>query len=208
MRSFYNDNKGNYREGNILIFLECSIDNYLQILENKVEIEKINNKQIFFDENGKLSLDFDSDSFLLLTKKNHKLIIQSIITLCAFLESLINEIGSIELGSPYFKDNLDSLSILAKWEVTLKLVYGESLNKSENYYRNYKDLITARNKLVHYKSKIVGKNQDITPLDYYEKILFESIKSLPKLIEDFEKLNKTKGTISIIEIKSQFSRLK
>lgn len=208
MKTYYHDKKNNYREGNIIIFLECCIDNYIEILENKIEIEKILKKEDVNIQDGNLVLNPDSDLFIHLKKKNHKLIIQSIITLCAFLESLINEIGSIELGSRYFKDNLDSLSILAKWEVVLKLIYGKSLNKSENYYRNYKDLIIARNKLIHYKSKILIKNKDITPLDYYEEILSESIKSLPKLLEDFEKLNETKGTMSTIEIKCQFSRIK
>lgn len=194
MRTFYHDSKNNYREGNIIIFLECCIDNYLQILVNKVEIEKIfAEKDLWIIENGKsfLNPNIDSDYCSNLIKTNHKLIIQSIITLSSFMESLINEIGSVELGSGYFNDNLDSLSILTKWEVVLRLIYGKSLNKSENYYRNYKNLVNARNSLVHYKSKIVNI-KNIPPLDFYEKILFESINSLPLLFKDFEELNEKK----------------
>lgn len=207
MRTFYHDSKNNYKEGNIVIFLECCIDNYLNILDNRNEIEKILDNEHYLIEDGELILNPDSDLYVILIKKNHKLIIQSIIMLCSFLESLINEIGSVELGSGYFKDNLDSLSILAKWEIVLKLIYGKSLNKSENYYKCYKNLVIARNSLVHYKSKVVDLKK-MTPLDYYEKILFESIKSLPSLLKDFEELNIKKNTISMIEIKSQFSRIK
>ena len=210
MRSFYHDIKGNYREGNIVIFLECCVDNYIQIIENKSELEKVfGREELWIVEDGKsfLNPDIDTDRVSKLTKNNHKLVIQSIITLTTFIESFINEIGMVELGSKYYKDNLDTLSIISKWEIVLRIIYGKSLNKGLKYYENIKNLISARNSLVHYKSKIADIN-NLAPLDYYEKILIDSVSSLPLLFEDFEELNKTKNLISTIEIKSQFSRIK
>jgi hypothetical protein len=210
MRSFYLDKNGNSREGNIIIFLECTIDNHIQIAENKISIEQLyNGKEVWIivNDNEILNPDIDYERISKLSKQNYKLVIQSIITLCAFLESLINEIGLIDLGSKYFKENIDSLSITAKWEIVLKIVYGKSINKSDKYNEDLKKLITARNSLVHYKTKVANLDND-KDLDYFEQILTSTINTLPNLFKDLEIINRKKNVISMADIKSQFQRIR
>lgn len=209
MKSFYLDKNGNSREGNIIIFLECCIDNYLQIAENRIIISQFDEKDFWITVNNIkiLNPEIDFDILSKLSKQNYKLVIQSIITLCAFLESFINEIGLIELGSKYYKENIDSLSIAAKWEIVLKLVYGKGINKSKNYYEDFTNLIKARNNLVHYKTKETNIN-DNKSHNHFEQILNKSINSLPKLFEDFEIINRENYVVPIVEIKSQFQRIK
>ncbi len=209
MKSFYLDKNGNSREGNIIIFLECCIDNYLQIAENRIIISQFDEKDFWITVNNIkiLNPEIDFDKLSKLSKQNYKLVIQSIITLSAFLESFINEIGLIELGSKYYKENIDSLSIAAKWEIVLKLVYGKGINKSKNYYEDFTNLIKARNNLVHYKTKETNTN-DNKSLNHFEQILNKSINSLPKLFEDFEIINRENYIVPIVEIKSQFQRIK
>lgn len=208
MKSFYLDKNGNSREGNILIFLECSIDNYLQISENKSIIEKLyGEKELWITVNNTeiLNSEIDFDKISKLSKQNYKLVIQSIVILCTFLESFINEVGIVELGSKYYKENVDSLSIKSKWEIVLKLVYGKGIDKSKKYYEDFIKLITARNNLVHYKTK--GTTEIFEKdLNYFEETFFNSISSLSNFFDDFELLNKEKYVISLIEIKSQLRR--
>lgn len=208
MKSFYLDKNGNSREGNILLFLESSIDNYLQIIKNKDIIEKLYGEKelwLTIHDTKILNSEIDFDTISRLSKQNYKLVIQSIIILCTFLETFINEVGIVELGSKYYKENIDSLSVKAKWEIVLKLLYGKGINKSKKYYQDFTQLITARNNLVHYKTKETV-NISEKDINYFEEIFFNSIISLPSLFDDFEVLNKEKYVISLIEIKSQLRR--
>ena len=161
LQKFYTDYKGELRSGNIELFLQISIDIYLEILNIKTRIdilhEKLNPKDIpdpkkfvvervqFYDEIG------------FLNKKNYKLAIQGIITLSTYYEALINEIGVVELGSKYYKENLDKLSVQAKWEIILRLIYSKGIDKNSQEYESLNEIITLRNKLVHYKTKTLGK---------------------------------------------------
>lgn len=209
MRTFYHDSKGDYREGNYMIFLECAIDNYLNILNIKNELDSILGiDDLWLIVNGEAILNptIDTNKMSYLNKVKYKIVIQTIIMLSTFFEALINEIGMVGLGNKYYKDNLDTLSILIKWDVVLKLIYGENLNKNKKYFEKLSKLISTRNSLVHYKSKIANLNE-IKPLDYYEIVLLESINILSDFFNDFDTINYQKKVISLVEIKKQLLRI-
>jgi len=139
MNTIYTDNKGNLRVGNIDIFLEISIDNYFAA--DKLHQEKKNllkcKKKLTDPFNGKeyeISGAGNLDRLFIIQNDSYKFEIQGIISLVIFYEALINEIGITELGSTYFKENLDKLSIKSKWEIIPKLVYNGSINKDSKYY--------------------------------------------------------------------------
>lgn len=79
------------------------------------------------------------------------------IILSTYYEALINEIGVVELGSKYYKENLDKLSVQAKWEIVMKLIYSKSIDRGSKDFESLNKIISLRNKLVHYKTKTLEK---------------------------------------------------
>lgn len=158
MYRFYLDYKGQKRTGNIELFLQISIDNYDKVVacnEELTELRKIELRKNV--ENGSLT---EKEKEILtrtgnLSRAKYKNTIQGIIVLASYYEALINEIGRIELGSKYYSDNIDKLSVTAKWEVVLKLIYGKSLRKDSQQYESMNSIIKERNNLVHYKTKVL-----------------------------------------------------
>jgi hypothetical protein len=69
------------------------------------------------------------------------------------VEAAINDYAAWQLGDNYFDTHLSSLDVLSKWVVIPKLVCGKSIDKSGPAYSALKQLITARNDLVHNKSR-------------------------------------------------------
>nr|BFF36357.1 hypothetical protein BACT7_12190 [Tenacibaculum mesophilum] len=113
-----------------------------------------------------------------LEKEKYKSSIEGIIILSSYYEALINEIGRIELGSTYFKKNLDNLKVLVKWEIVLKLIYSKSLQTDSQYYESMIKIIKERNDLVHYKTK----TNDLLKVD--------SSKGLLKLFQFMEEIKR------------------
>ncbi|MCF4100055.1 hypothetical protein L1I30_00105 [Gillisia sp. M10.2A] len=218
MNRIYPDSKGNLRHGNIEIFLEIAVDNYLAAIKNesktKQEYKKFkerNSIQDFSDLNPKQEKELNEifkNSFL-----TNKLTIQSIIMLTVFFESLINEIGCIELGQKYFKENLDRMSITSKWEIVLKLIYKKSLSKESQYYENLKALISTRNNLIHYKTKkIIGdsvdaiaKQMESTP-DYFS-ILKKNMSTLEKFYQELREIDQEKNNLIMYNIGREIKRI-
>lgn len=156
MEKFYTDYRGQLRSGNVELFLEIAIDIYSQIaeirekiqdLESKLNPEHIEDVVKFVEDRSEYA-----DNIGPLTRIKFKLANQGVIILATYYEALINEIGIVELGSKYYKENLDKLSVQAKWEVVLKLIYSRTLDKSSQEYESLNNIIALRNKLVHYKT--------------------------------------------------------
>jgi hypothetical protein len=79
--------------------------------------------------------------------------LQTIVFSAMCFEAAIFDFASIYLGDDYVKENLDKLDLLSKWVVVLRFVSGIELRKDEAPYGLLKNLIQARNKLVHAKSE-------------------------------------------------------
>ncbi len=69
------------------------------------------------------------------------------------LEAGINDYGAWQLGDKYFETHLANLDVASKWVVIPKLICGKSIKKSGVAYSAMKQLIRARNGLVHNKSQ-------------------------------------------------------
>ncbi len=216
MNRIYPDINGNLRNGNIELFLEIVVDNYLKMQENKKACSKA------MDE---LKMQKAQPPYLTKRKQeeqqlkilsscsNLKLTIQSIVVLNTFFESLINEIGIIELGETYYKKNLDSLNASAKWELVLKLIYQKGLNKESQYYENIKLLTKSRNSLIHYKSfkipdnKIDSISKSLNNTLQHEKILEKTIESLNAFFIDLNEIIKERKILQWSDINNQLQRL-
>ncbi len=198
------------RFGNYIIFLEIAIDNYLNIYELEGEIKT---KSKSLEPINKLGI-YDYSEITPLLDKVHKHEIQSIIMLAIFFESLINEIGIKELGSKYFANYLEKLSVPAKWELVLRLKFGKSIKSSTEEYKNFRQLIKKRNSLVHFKSKEFDKSnfktiEDLGKLsDENSSILKKNMKTLEDFFLSVKKLNSDFSLEYFKLIDNQINRLR
>jgi hypothetical protein len=213
MTKVYHDYKGEeLRIGNIDLFLEAVIDNYQTVLKNEKKFEKLNNivKTVENPETGE-KLEYrgygHGDEIYRLHNNIQKKSIQGVILLSAFFEALINEIGVNFFGQKYYKDNLDNLNLKSKWEIVIKLVYDNSLNKNSGYYENFVRLIKSRNKLVHYKTSILTGQIDAAKFEYTD-ILKENVKTFKAFMLDLKKIDQEKEILWFHGIDKQIRRLK
>lgn len=217
MYRFYLDYKGQKRTGNIELFLQISIDNYDKVVacnEELTELRKIELRKNV--ENGSLT---EKEKEILtrtgnLSRAKYKNTIQGIIMLASYYEALINEIGRIELGSKYYSDNIDKLSVTAKWEVVLKLIYGKSLRKDSQQYESMNSIIKERNNLVHYKTKVLenASREDLkaenNKVNRQLKLFNQSIERLKEFHDELESLDKSKGLFYFFQFSKEIERIK
>lgn len=198
MNTIYSDNNENYRVGQIDLFLEIAMDSYKEIIKfNSETRELLEDKLTMINPIDGKSIDlrgFDHlDRLFYIQNENFKQQINGILSLSTFFEGLVNEIGQVEFGSTYFNEHLDKLSILSKWEVVTRIAYGKSLPTDLGYYEPIKKLISARNKLAHYKTKVSSKESHEFE---YDRILIACIESLPSFIAQLKILDESIGAIS------------
>jgi len=113
-------------------------------------------KSIKIEDVGKLEEDvFVRDE---LEEKHFEAGVKTILFAALSLEAAINDYAAWQLGDKYFDAHLSSLDVASKWLVIPKLVCGKSLDKSGPAYCALKKLISARNELVHNKSKHLDIN--------------------------------------------------
>lgn len=217
MEKFYTDYKGQLRSGNVEIFLEISIDIYRKItiinneineLESKLNPPKIEDIVQFSNDRFEYA-----DKIGLLTRKKFKLANQGIIIISTYYEALINEIGIVALGSKYYQENLDKLSVQAKWEIVLKLVYSKTLNKDSKEYESLIKITSLRNKLVHYKTKSL-KTPDHQEFKKAKKNalnrinIFESaIRSLIQFHDNLIEIDSNKDLLKFFNFKKELGRI-
>jgi len=75
-----------------------------------------------------------------------------------FVEARINFFSELALGSKYFYSHLDKLDPRSKILIVHRLVDGEEIDKSGQYYENLVTLFRTRNEIVHHKSQSIEKH--------------------------------------------------
>ena len=68
-------------------------------------------------------------------------------------EAAIYDYAAWQLGDKYAKDHLEKLDVVSKWIVIPKLVCQKEIRKDKAPFGSFKQLISARNLLVHHKSE-------------------------------------------------------
>lgn len=81
------------------------------------------------------------------------------------LEAFINHYGITKLSKGYFENYLDRLDVFSKWIITPRVVTGKRLDPGSRALQDLAWLITARNRFVHYKSRVV-KIEDMKETDF------------------------------------------
>ncbi|WP_144408823.1 hypothetical protein [Chromobacterium vaccinii] len=87
-----------------------------------------------------------------LEKQSLNLGIKSIVFAGMTVEAAIYDMGAIHLGDKFSNNYLDKMDILTKWIIIPKLISGKEVRQGFAPYARLKQLIKARNKLVHHKS--------------------------------------------------------
>ena len=75
------------------------------------------------------------------------------------LEAIINHYAIIRTSKSYFDNYLDKLDVKAKWIIFPKLLANAEFNTDSKAYELLKKVITLRNELVHYKSRVIKYSQ-------------------------------------------------
>ena len=79
--------------------------------------------------------------------------IKTIVFAAMAIEAAAYEFSASILGDKVAKDYLDRMDIVGKWMIGPRLVCGQSLNAEGPAITGLKNLVSARNALVHHKSK-------------------------------------------------------
>ena len=79
--------------------------------------------------------------------------VQTIVFSAMCFEAAIYDYAAWQLGDAYAQDHLEKLDVVAKWIVVPKLVCQVDIRKDRAPFARFKQLITARNRLVHHKSE-------------------------------------------------------
>lgn len=116
---------------------ERGYDDYLACNERIIEIGEV-----------------EYDSELSEVSRRHDIAgLQAIVFAGMCFESAIYEYAADHLGDTYVQQHIDKLDVLSKWLIVLRLVAGYELRKDQAPYAALKALVSARNGLVHSKSK-------------------------------------------------------
>lgn len=84
------------------------------------------------------------------------------------LEAYIYDYAARHFSDTYAEKFLDKLNIIGKWVVVPRLVTGRELPRSRKWFGLMKDIVEARNKIVHSKSS--GPSVDKDTISYLKNI--------------------------------------
>ena len=68
------------------------------------------------------------------------------------VEAYIYDYASRHLGDAFVKDHLDKLDAASKWVLVPMLITGRELSRQQKWFELLKNLIKARNSIIHHKS--------------------------------------------------------
>ncbi len=143
-------------------FFRLALNNYVKIEQLKREHDKIRES---FKHRKKVSDDL---VLSLLAEKNDAIGQHALIAVifCALsAEAYINDYAISRLSKNYLKSYLDKLDLLSKWVLIPRIVTGRQLDPGSEPIQNLSWLVALRNKLVHYKTRVLTIEQ-IEPSDF------------------------------------------
>ena len=79
--------------------------------------------------------------------------IKTIVFSAMAIEAAAFEFAGIQLGDKVAEQYLDKMDVVGKWMIVPRLVCGRSLRENGPAMNGLKSLVTARNALVHHKSR-------------------------------------------------------
>jgi hypothetical protein len=98
--------------------------------------------------------EVEYDPRLVELESKHRIAgIQAIVFSAMCFEAAIYDHAAVRLGDQYVQDHLDKLDVLSKWIIVFRFITGYEIAKDRVSYSSLKQLMLARNRLVHSKSQ-------------------------------------------------------
>jgi len=129
-------------------FFDICEDSYRNFQKSKTKIHKIKNKK-----SGK---KWDDLLFVGAEMRHH--FASTIVFGAMCLEAFIYDYAAHNVSDTYAKRYLDKLDLVSKWVVIPKLVTGKNFPTDGQAFERLKKLATARNELLHHKSRPMPSN--------------------------------------------------
>ncbi|MEN3324240.1 hypothetical protein VP395_10915 [Mariniflexile soesokkakense] len=159
-------------------YLKISVDNYIEFVTKKGKLKKDDESLNEFE-----SAEIFEKNRIIINEMGENFVI-SVIFLSMFLESYIYDFSARNKGDSYTSKYLDKLDTVSKWIIIPKIISGVEIDKSRKSFEMLRNLISTRNKLIHWKSKKFNsseliKNRDKEIYDLINlKEIFIAIKDL------------------------------
>lgn len=110
------------------------------------------------------------------------------------LEAIINHYAINRSSKSYFDNYLDKLDFKSKWIIFPKLLSSAEFNCDSQAFEFLKKVITLRNELVHYKSRVIKFNQNMngemkkSELDFRSDVQ-NSLKAIFLVVEELKRID-------------------
>ena len=131
------------------LFFEICETSYSEFLEADERLQAYRDAEVDDDSEESSKLQADRDA----------LGMKAIVFGGMCVEAAIYDYAATHLGDNFFGQHFEKLDVLSKWVLIPKLVCGDYFRKDRAAYAKLKELVQARNRLVHHKSKALGYNQ-------------------------------------------------
>ncbi|WP_298346079.1 hypothetical protein [uncultured Algibacter sp.] len=174
--------------------LEIAIDSFLKFESLKEEFEMLKKKGHVEADNFKVYKE--QEKINEFENSIVKETIKIVIFLGAFLESYFFELSAVALGQQYTESHIEKLNLASKIVLIPRLISGQGIDKSLNFWGEIKGLIRWRNKIIHNKSKDLTEFfKNIKPDNYNPKPLYEEfdilefLKSIKSLFRELDRID-------------------
>ena len=166
-------------------YYRLALENWRRIQDLKAEHDAIEQTLA-----GKKSIS--DDDAIQLAVKNDAIgeLALVVVIFCAFtLEAYINHYGINRLSKNYHTKYLDKLDVVAKWVVIPRLVTGKELGPGSRAVQDLSWLVGLRNKLAHYKTKLLTLSEIKTSDFLWYEDAEHAIRTVERIMADLKSID-------------------
>lgn len=157
---------------------------YFQVCKDQVRTyESLSNKIELLSEDEKIEPHIRDMNITSMQEQQNRAALISVPFAAMCLEAFIFDYGATRISSNYYRTYLDKLDLASKWVVVPKLVTGTEIPRTSQAFEALKQLVSDRNKLVHFKSALVP----VAQMDRMYEVVMEHYAFLPKAMHNGKK---------------------
>lgn len=175
----------NARGSSIQLFSSVARENYERMTYLEAQIVALQEKQI--EPVGEIEAALIEQNIAPVQKDLAKASIIAIVFATLAVEAYIYDYAARRLGDAFVKDYIDKLDLLSKWVVVPKLITSHELPRREHWFALLRQLIKARNSIVHHKSSdpasFAGPDQYFKKQEADANFLYETARQSAQLLD-------------------------
>lgn len=176
----------NVRHSSIHLFSGIVKENHEKMTSLEMRIKELDGKRA--------KIKGDDEAILLeqeinpLQKDLAKLSLIIIVFSAMAVEAYIYDYAARHLGDAFVKDHLDKLDTLSKWILVPRIITGRELPRQQKWFELLKNLIKARNSIIHYKTSEwptvhTDIQQYLTKQETHSAFLYETVRQSILLLD-------------------------